>query len=68
MRPNEPVTCGDAVLDAHGRQRPLAGGCEWMRAQSEPSRQQAPTVANGRSDRTRLPTPCEEQFELNFRW
>ena len=28
MRPNEPVTCGDAVLDARRRRRPVAGDCE----------------------------------------
>ena len=55
MRPNELVTCGNAVWDAHGRRRPGAGDCESKRAQSEPSRRRAPTVANVRSERTRLP-------------
>ena len=37
MRPNELVTCGNAVWKAHGRRRPGAGDCESKRAQSEPN-------------------------------
>lgn len=49
MRRNELVTCDDAVLDARGRRRLVAGDCESKRAQSEPSRRRAPTSANDRS-------------------
>ena len=56
MRPNEPMTCGDVVLDARGLRRPVAGDCESKRAQSEPFRRRVPTVANARRESTLLPT------------
>lgn len=44
-RPKEPVTCGDAVLEACGRQRPGESDCERKRAQTEPSHRRSQTSA-----------------------
>src|SRR4051812_11268419 len=43
---NRPLTCGDAVLGDRGRRSGVASLYESKRAQSEPSCQRAPTLAN----------------------
>jgi hypothetical protein len=58
MRRNELVTCDDAVLDARGRRRLVAGDCESKRAQSEPSRRRADE--RKRPQRARGCPPCKE--------
>ena len=58
MRRNRPLTCGDAVLGDCGRRSGVAGLCESKRAQSEPSCQRAPTIANDRKPSRRVPPRC----------